>query len=88
MLEYKDIEGYSVYCLQEDSTKPVRFHVRGKNRGTDARVIMLKDGSTIVESHGSVPERILSKICKYMELGYNEFLQFWRNKFYLMRFVG
>lgn len=82
MLEFKDIEGYSVYCLQEDSTKPVHFHVG------DAKVVMLKSGSTIVENKGSIPDRVLSEICRYMELGYNEFLQFWRNKFYFTRFVG
>lgn len=88
MLRFKEIEGYRVFCSQDDFKKPVHFHVARKNSSEEAKVVMLRSGSTLVERQGSIPEVVLSEICSYMELIYNEFLQFWRNKFYFTMFVG
>lgn len=88
MLKFREFDGYRVYCLQDDSTQPVHFHVSGEDNDEEAKVVMLKSGSTIVETQGSIPERVLAEICRYMEKICNEFLQFWRNKFYFTMFVG
>ena len=88
MLKFKEIEGYRVFCSQDDFKKPVHFHVSKDGSDEEAKVVMLRSGSTLVESQGSIPERVLTEICSYMELTYNEFLQFWRNKFYFTMFVG
>lgn len=88
MLKFKEIEGYRVFCSQDDFKKPVHFHVSKDSSDEEAKVVMLRSGSTLVESQGSIPERVLTEICSYMELTYNEFLQFWRNKFYFTMFVG
>lgn len=88
MLKFKEIEGYRVFCSQDDFKKPVHFHASKDGSGEEAKVVMLRSGNTIVERQGSIPEMVLTEICSYMELIYNEFLQFWRNKFYFTMFVG